>query len=150
MKLLSSCLPTAQYNQTRSYDYFSVLFEKKKSIWLPNPGLCFSSLWNLGVQKCFVASTTKQSILCAQKWISSRSGQEVSADTMGVKSFSEDEEGEFFPFFLTYKVDQRHTALAHSYLDRMLLQKPPCTYLIFLVISPLSECCLLYFPPFMP
>lgn len=31
MKLLSSCLPTVQYNQTWSCDYFSVLFEEKKN-----------------------------------------------------------------------------------------------------------------------
>lgn len=130
MKPLSSCLPTVQYNQTWSSDYFSVLFEKKKKIWLPNPGFCFSCLWILGVQKCFLASMPKQSILCAQKWISSNSPWPRSVCWYNGGEILQWgwEEGALFLFFLTSKVDQRHAALAHSYLYRMLLKKNP-TYL---------------------
>lgn len=109
---------------------------RKKIIWLPNPGFCFSSLWILGVQKSSVASMSKQSILCAQKWISSNSPWPRSVCWYnGGEILQWGWEGAFFTFFLTYKVDQRHAALAHSYLYRMLLQKIPCTYLVFCYIS---------------
>lgn len=42
----------------------------------------------------------------------------------------------------TYEVDQRHAALAHSYLHGMLLQKT-CTSAKILVMLPLSVCFLL-------
>lgn len=93
---------------------------RKKKIWLPNP-----SFWILGVQKCSVASMPKQSILCAQKWISSNSlwPRSVCWYNGGEILQWGWEEGAFFTIFLTYKMDQRHPALAHSYLYRMLLQK---------------------------
>lgn len=95
MKLLSSCLPTVQYNQTWSCDYFSVLFEKKNLF-----DFQIQAFVSVVFEFCEFRSVLQPA--CPNKLfyvLKSEShqilhGQEVSADTVEEKSFSEDERKE--------------------------------------------------------
>lgn len=145
MKLLSSCLPTVQYNQTWSCDYFPVLLEKINLFDFQNPGFCSSSLWNSGSTQVFrkLLGQTKDFMPSKVNLIKVSMAKKYLLIWWGRNPSWGWEEGAFFRGWLhTYKVNQGHAALAHSYFDRMLMQKT-YIHLKILVILSLSVCFLL-------